>query len=84
MPCLDTGALLDPERGERAVSGDPVRARLAHAVEEGLGSFMESWKYSFFIPHVPSTAEHFSIVSTSAPVRRRTSADFVPMFCAFR
>ncbi len=45
---------------------------------------MDSSKYSVFMPQVPSTAEHRSITSTGAPVRRSTSADRVPMFWAFR
>ena len=71
-----------------AASGQSVATRSGLArsmsLKSGSASFIDSSKYSFFIPQVPSTAEHRSITSTGAPVRRRTSAERVPMFWAFR
>ena len=71
-----------------AASGQSVATRSGLAAStsrnRGPASFMDSSKYSFFIPQVPSTAEHRSITSTGAPVRRSTSAERVPMFWAFR
>ena len=71
-----------------AASGQSVATRSGPAcrmsLNRGPASFIDSSKYSFFRPHVPSTAEQRSTVSTSAPVRRKTSADLVPRFCALR
>jgi hypothetical protein len=85
MPGLHAHPLLDLKRGERAVRGHASRPRrLPNSLKSGAASFMDSSKYSFFMPQVPSTAEHRSMVSTVAPVSRSRSADLVPMFCAFR
>jgi hypothetical protein len=84
MPRGPPGALMDLQGGERAIGGTRSGFARSISLKSGSATFMESSKYSFFIPHVPSTAEHRSITSTDAPVRRSTSAERVPMFWALR
>src|SRR3989442_11793771 len=73
----------------RAASGQSVAIRPAPlapiASKSGFTTFSDSSKYSRLKPHVPSTAEHFSMTVTSAPgMAPSTSADLRPMFCARR
>jgi len=77
-------ALVDLQGGERAVGGDPLGLRLLDVAEERPGQLRGQLKYSFFMPHLPSTAEQCSMTSTGAPVSRSTSAERVPMFWALR
>ena len=81
------GALLDLERGERAVRRDAVRLRRRSiASKSGRPSFIDSSKYSFLIPHVPShrraALDHRRPRRPGRAAARR--ADLVPMFCALQ